>query len=262
MSILERIFADKRLEVRAAERETPLSEIVRAAEASPTPPDFMRSIRAHAAGSISIIAEIKRQSPSKGPLNLNLDVVRMAQIYQDCGAAGISVLTEGKYFGGSLEDLRHAAAAVKLPVLRKDFIFSPYQVYEAKSAGASAVLLIAGMLDDPVLSELIALAMRIELAALVEVHDRTEIDRALAAGADLIGINNRDLHSFEVRLETTVELRPHIPPGIPVIAESGIRNLADVAAMQDAGVDGVLIGEALVRAADPGALLAELAGLR
>jgi indole-3-glycerol phosphate synthase len=209
-----------------------------------------------------VIAEIKRQSPSKGLLNPHLDVVRTSQLYRDCGAAGISVLTDGKYFGGSLEDLRLAAAAVKLPALRKDFIFSPYQVYEAKSAGASAVLLIVGMLDDLALIELIALTGQIGLGALVEVHDRSEIDRALAAGADLVGINNRDLHSFEVRLETTMELRPHIPPGVLVIAESGIRSRADVAAMLDAGVDGVLIGEALMRAPDPGALLAELAGLR
>jgi indole-3-glycerol phosphate synthase len=262
MSILDRIYADKRLEVAAAERGRPLAAVRSAAENAPTPPEFVRVFRDASPGKLAVIAEIKRQSPSKGPLNPELDPVRTARIYRDCGAAAISVLTDGKYFGGSLDDLHIAAGASGLPVLRKDFIFSPYQVYEARAAGASAVLLIAGMLNDTELERSIELARQTGLAALVEVHDRAELERTLGAGADLVGINNRDLHSFEVRLETTFELRPRVPPGIPVVAESGIRTRADIDALIAAGVDGALIGEALVTAADPGALLAELAGLR
>ena len=262
MSILERIYADKRLEVAAAERDRPLAAVRSSAEASPIPPDFRRVFRGDFPGELAVIAEIKRRSPSKGPLSPELDPVRMARIYRDCGAAAISVLTDRKYFGGSLDDLRDAAGASGLPVLRKDFIFSPYQVYEARAAGASAVLLIAGMLSDEELERSIELARKTGLAALVEVHDRAELERALGAGAELAGINNRDLHSFEVRLETTFELRPLVPPGIPVVAESGIRTRADIDALIAADVDGALIGEALVTAPDPGALLAELAGVR
>jgi indole-3-glycerol phosphate synthase len=260
MSILDRIFADKRVEVADQERRAPLESVIRAAGLAPVPPGFERVFRERTPGRPAVIAEIKSRSPSKGPLNPDLDPARTARTYRDCGAAAISVLTDTHYFGGSLEDLRRAAAEVDLPILRKDFVFSPYQVYEARAAGASAVLLIVGMLDSAVLADLVALSRRLDLAALVEVHDRAELDRALAAGAGLLGINNRDLHSFEVRLETTFELHPHVPPGIPVIAESGIRTRADIDRLAAAGVDGVLIGEALVTAADPGGLLSELAG--
>jgi indole-3-glycerol phosphate synthase len=262
MSILVRIFADKRLEVAAALELRPFESMVREADRTPTPPDFLRVFRERAPGKLAVIAEIKRRSPSKGILRADLDPARMAETYMEHGAAAVSVLTDEKYFGGSLADLTSAASAVPLPVLRKDFIFSPYQVYEAKAAGAAAVLLIAGMLSVKALGELIAVATAADLSTLVEVHAMDEIDRALAAGAELIGINNRNLHSFEVRLETTFELRPHIPAGIPVIAESGIRSRADITALLNAGVDGVLIGETLVKARDPGALLAQLAGVR
>jgi indole-3-glycerol phosphate synthase len=260
MSILEQIYAHKRLEVAAAERVRPLDAVIRDAEAAPAPPDFMLPFQVHAAGSVAMIAEIKRRSPSKGDLNPDLDPARTARTYRDAGAAAISVLTDAKYFAGNLEDLRLAAAASGLPVLRKDFIFSPYQIFEARAAGASAALLIVGMLADPLLAELVTCVLEAGLTALVEVHSRDEIERALESGAGLIGINNRDLHSFDVRLETTFELRQVIPAGIPVIAESGIGRRADITALARAGVDGVLIGEALVRAQDPGRLLRELAG--
>ncbi|HUF39853.1 MAG TPA: indole-3-glycerol phosphate synthase TrpC [Anaerolineales bacterium] len=262
MSFLEQIFKDKRREVALTERGRPLDDLVREAGETPASPDFMRIFRDASPGKFAVIAEIKRRSPSKGPLNPGLDPVQTAKVYEAHGAAAVSVLTDEKYFGGSLDDLRAAAGAISLPVLRKDFIFCPYQVHEARAAGASAVLLIAAMLADEMLGNLVALTASLGLAALVEVHSLDEIERSLAAGAELIGINNRDLHSFEVRLETSFELRPHIPDGVPVIAESGIRSPADIAALSAAGLDGVLIGEALVRSGDPGTLLAKLAGVQ
>ena len=261
MSILEAIFADKQVEVAARMAAVPLEDMRSAAGRIRVGTTLLEAIRRHPGPAPAVIAEIKRRSPSKGPLNPELDPFQLARTYLGAGAAAVSVLTDEKYFGGSLGDLESSVAALRskgsdLPVLRKDFIYSEYQVYEARAAGAGAVLLIAAMLAPPRLAELIAETTSIGLTPLVEVHDQAESERALAAGARLIGINNRDLHTFEVNLDTTLQLRRHIPPEIPVVAESGIKHAEDVRRLADAGADAILVGEAFVTSGDPGALLA------
>jgi indole-3-glycerol phosphate synthase len=197
-----------------------------------------------------VIAEVKRRSPSKGELAPGLVPGLIAKAYAAGGAAALSVLTDGPSFGGSLDDLRAARAASALPILRKDFIVDAYQVYEALAAGADAILLIVAALEDGQLRELHGLARGLSLAALVEVHDERELDRALALGAELVGINNRDLATLEVDIRRTFELQPRIPEGTTVVAESGLSERRQLEELHAAGVDAVLIGEALMRAAD------------
>ena len=258
MTILSEIFAHKRAGVAAQKQRVPVIELKRQIETACAPLDFAAALQR--APSPALIAEVKKGSPSKGVMVTDFDPVRLAQTYAANGAAAISVLTDEKYFGGSLEHLRQIAALnLGLPLLRKEFICDEYQLYEARAAGADAVLLIvAGVSDDELLS-FKSLAGKLGLAALVEVHSRDEVGRALRCGATLVGINNRDLTDFSVSLDTTRTLRPHLPPGITVVAESGIASRADVAGL---GVDAVLVGEALVRAGDVGTKVRELAGVR
>jgi len=206
--------------------------------------------------SVNIIAEFKRRSPSKGMIREGADPIEIARAYQAGGAVAMSVLTEEDYFVGSLEDLRQVKAAVELPVLRKDFIVDQYQVYESAVAGADAILLIVAALDDESLSQLRRLAEdELGMDALVEVHTSDEMKRAAACGAKLIGVNNRDLRTFQVSLETSLSLAREAPPEALLISESGLNNAADLQRLYDAGYRGFLIGETLMRADDPAAAL-------
>ena len=233
----------------------PLADVRALAGVAPPPRDFEAAIRTPG---VSLIAECKKASPSKGLLVHNYDAVRLAKLYEKAGARAISVLTDTRHFQGTLADLRDAREAVRVPVLRKDFMFHPYQLYEARAAGADAVLLIAAVLSDTELRELLALAGKLGMAALVEVHDEEELTRALAVGPRIIGVNNRDLQTFEVDFDATARLRALIPPGIAVVGESGLKSPDDVRAMKAAGVDAVLVGEALVRSKDIGGLVRAL----
>ncbi len=216
-----------------------------------------------AAPGMSLIAEMKRASPSKGVIHAGAPVAPIVTAYAAAGAAAISVLTEPEWFGGSLDDLVEAHAAVPTPLLRKDFVVDPYQLLEARLAGASAALLIvAAFPDADALAGLMGAADDLGLDTLVEVHDEAELALALAVGARIVGINNRDLHSLEVDLATSLRLRPRVPPEVTVVAESGIATRGDVRALEDAGVDAILVGEALMRVNDPAAAAAELLGRR
>ena len=205
-----------------------------------------------------IIAEIKKASPSKGLIRADFDAVKIAKNYAAHGAAAISVLTEERFFQGSLQDLEQVRAAVELPLLRKDFILDPYQIVEAKSYGADAVLLIAALLEPGLIRELRAMAEALSLDVLVEVHSGNELEAAMAAGARVIGINNRDLNTFEVSLSTTEQLAPLVPPNAVVVCESGIDSPDAIRRIEKLGVHVFLIGESLMRAPDPGAKLSEL----
>jgi indole-3-glycerol phosphate synthase len=205
-----------------------------------------------------MIAEVKRYSPSKGPIRPDLDVEALAAAYEAGGAAAVSVLTEEDHFRGGLQDLRTAAAATALPLLRKDFIVDPYQVYEARAFGASAILLIAALLDDGGLRDLAALARNLGLDVLLEVHDAGEMARALLVEDVVIGVNNRDLRTFEVSLQTSLDLAGMVPPDRLLVAESGIRDRADVEVLAAAGVDAVLVGESLLRQKEVAAAVAAL----
>lgn len=208
---------------------------------------------------INIIAEFKRRSPSKGVIRENADLASIIAAYQAGGAAALSILTEEDYFDGSLADLREAKALVDLPVLRKDFVFEEYQIYESAVVGADAILLIVAALDDRQLESLRRVAEEdLGMDALVEVHDAEEMDRAAGSGATLIGVNNRNLRTFEVSLETSLKLAPLAPRGALLVSESGIREGADLRRLREQGFNGFLIGESLMRAADPGEALRDL----
>ena len=256
--LLERIVERTRESLVVRKAEQPLHKIVAAA---PTPGgrrSFARSLRTR--DRISVIAEFKRRSPSRGLIRDDLHPVQVAQAYEVAGAAALSVLTEEQYFGGSLEDLQQARAATLLPTLRKDFIVDPYQIWEAKAWGASAALLIVAALPDERLRDLRALLQEVELDALVEVHTVAEADRALAAGATILGVNNRDLATFETDLAVTARVGARAPGDVLLVSESGIRSRADVLEVERAGARAVLVGEALVTAGDPGAKVKELIG--
>lgn len=256
MSILDRIVATKRAEVAR------LGEWRGAVEArledAPEPRDFAGALRRE--GEVAVMAEVKRRSPGAGEIRPGLNPAGLALFYQEGGAAAMSVLTDEEYFGGSLEDLRKVRTRVDVPVLRKDFVIDPLQVTEARGAGADAVLLIVRILDAPLLAELRERAEELGMAALVEVHDREELDRALDAGARVVGVNNRDLSTFESRLEVTLEMADAVPPEVVLVSESGIRTDEDVARLGSAGADAVLVGESLLRLPDPGKGVSELAG--
>jgi indole-3-glycerol phosphate synthase len=213
-------------------------------------------------GGIGVISEIKRRSPSKGDLDPTLDPLSVAEEYEAGGASCLSVLTDRQFFGGSPDDLRAARSGCSLPVLRKDFTVSALDVCDARLMGADAVLLIVAALSDTELASFVELAGRLGLAALVEVHDAHELQRALAAGSTLVGVNQRDLRTFEVDRDRAVTLAAMIPPGVVSVAESGIRHAADAARLSDAGYDAVLVGEALVRSGDRRGAVAELLGGR
>ncbi len=246
----------------AGRRAEPLrarrAELARTAAAAPARASFVGALRRE---TISLIAEVKRRSPSAGTISETLDPAAHAAAYAAAGAAAVSVLTEPDHFGGSLADLRAVAARVTVPLLRKDFIVEEAQLFEARSAGASAVLLIARVLDGVRLRALVAAAAEVGLDALVEVHDARELDRALASGAAVVGVNSRNLDTFAIDTEAAWALLERIPPDRIRVAESGMSSAADVAAAAAGGADAVLIGSALSAAADPGALVRRLTGL-
>ena len=252
--ILEEIVQHKRVEVADREAQVSLDEVQRRAESAPPPrvPRFD--------GAMSLIAEVKRQSPSKGAFVSELDPVAQARAYERGGATAISVLTDERYFAGSLDDLRAVRAAVNVPVLCKDFFLSQYQVYEARSCGADLVLLIVAALDDRTLGRLHQLVLDLSMTPLVEVHDQHDLARAIAAGAQLIGINNRDLRDFSVDLLTTEYLAPLVPDDATIVSESGLATREDVERVARAGARVVLVGETLMRSADPGTVIRELVG--
>ncbi|MDR7482288.1 MAG: indole-3-glycerol phosphate synthase TrpC [Armatimonadota bacterium] len=255
MTILDEMLAHKRREVGARRAVVPLETVRARAAAAPPPRDFAGAI---AGPPVRIIAEVKRASPARGILRGDADPAAVARAYQAAGADAISVLTDARYFRGDPADLAAVRVAVPLPVLCKDFIVDPYQVYEARALGADAVLLIAGAVPREVLAALLVLAGDLGLAALVEVDGAPALDDALAAGASIVGINNRDLRTFAVDLEATARLRPRIPAGRLVVSESGIETADDLRRVARAGVDAVLVGTALMTAPEPGAALARL----
>ena len=263
-NILDQIIAHKQTEIAAVDAKA----LRRAAETSPAPRDFLSSISPLLLGEgtrVRLIAELKRASPSKGILAPSLDLVQVADIYTENGAAAISVLTDEKFFMGKLETLRELRLTreTKLPLLRKDFIVDEVQLYESRANGADAILLIAAaLLDDKHLADLHALALELSLTPLVEVHNEVETERALRLkDVRLIGINNRNLGTFDVSLTTTERLRPMIPPEITVVAESGIFTASDVERLARANVDAILVGEALITSEDIGAKVRELSGV-
>lgn len=256
--ILERILARKREEVEAARAAVPFAEMQRRAAAAPPPRDFAGALRARAAaGRPAVIAEMKRASPSKGLLRSDFDPASIARGYAAAGAACLSVLTDRDFFQGDPAHLVAARAACDLPVLRKDFVTEPYQVHEARAMGADGILLIAAALARQDMQGLEASARSLGMAVLVEVHDAAELEAALTLQTPLIGVNNRNLRTFETRLETTLDLLPRIPQGRLVVAESGIRDRSDIERLRGQGVPAFLIGEALMRAAVPGEALLE-----
>jgi indole-3-glycerol phosphate synthase len=261
--ILRRILATKRAEIEAARASVPLAEMECRARAAAAPRDFTGALRAKiSAGKPAVIAEIKRASPSKGLLRDPFDPAAIARSYAGAGAACLSVLTDREYFQGAPEHLVAARAACELPVLRKDFVVEPYQVYEARALGADCILLIAAALAAGDMRGLERLAKELGMAVLVEVHDAAELEAALTLSTPLLGINNRDLRSFETRLETTLGLLARVPPGRLAITESGIVARADVEHLQAAGVRAFLVGEAFMRAQNPGESLESLFGQR
>ena len=259
--ILDRILARKREELEVARSAVPLAQMQARAAAAPPPRDFVGALRAKiAAGRPAVIAEIKKASPSKGLLRADFDPAAIARGYEAGGAACLSVLTDRDFFQGAHEHLARARSACQLPVLRKDFITEPYQVHEARAMGADCILLIAAAVATQDMQGLERLAHSLGMAVLVEVHDASELDAALTLKTPLLGINNRNLRSFETRLETTLDLLPRIPHDRIVITESGIVASADVARMRARSVNAFLVGEAFMRAPDPGAALRQLFG--
>ncbi len=257
--ILQKILATKRAEIAAASAEISLGELKKRVAASGAPRDFVGAMRARIAqGLPAVIAEIKKASPSKGVLRESFDPSAIAKSYAAAGAACLSVLTDRQYFQGANEHLQIARAACDLPVLRKDFMVDPYQVYEARAMGADCILLIVAALDPGVMREFEEHARGLGMAVLVEIHDADELDAALTLQTPLLGINNRNLRTFETRLGTTIDLLPRVPADRLVVTESGMLSQKDVKTMRDHGVQAFLVGEAFMRANDPGMALSTL----
>ena len=257
-TILDKIVAGKRHEIATAKAAVPEAQLRDALASAPPVRDFYSALCRQ--GPIRLIAEVKKASPSKGVIRADFHPVRIAEIYQEHGASCISVLTDAPYFQGSLEYLRQVRDAVDLPVLRKDFIVDPYQVVEARAAGADAVLLIAECLDDALLGSLHDAIVELGMTPLVELYEPDNLPRVLAAGARLVGINNRDLRTFHTDLEHTLRLRGQVPGDRRVVGESGIRTRQDVERLEAAGVDAMLVGETLMARPDVGAAVDELLG--
>ncbi|MGH7171900.1 MAG: indole-3-glycerol phosphate synthase TrpC [Gemmataceae bacterium] len=257
-SILDGIVAYKRQEIAAARQQVPDAILEQRLGEAPSPRDFRAALES--GPSMALIAEVKKASPSAGLLRADFDPVTIARIYEQNGAACISVLTDEPSFHGHLNYLSAIRAAVACPLLRKDFILDRYQLLEARLAGADAVLLIAEILDETALPRLLRQAAELGLQALVELYDRANLPRVLASGARLIGINNRDLHTFQTRLEHTLDLIADLPSEVCLVSESGIRTRGDLERLQTAGVRAVLIGETFMRSSDIGAKLRELIG--
>jgi len=258
-TVLDRILSETRQQLERRKHELPLAQLQQAAA---TRGVARRLYNALSAPGIGVIAEFKRRSPSAGALHENPDLTQIVRAYEQGGAVAVSVLTEGPNFGGALADLQAAGAACGLPLLRKDFIVDPYQLYEALNAGAAAVLLIVAALDRPTLASFHAEALALGLDALVEVHDRAELEIALELGADIIGVNNRDLRDFSVDVQRTESLMEHVPSGVLVVSESGIAQPEQLRRLQERGVQAVLVGETLMRSPDPAAALSELKSFR
>ncbi len=253
--MLDEIVKVKAEELERRRQNMPLSELEKLGSKS-SKKDFAAALKGD---DVRLIAEVKKASPSRGVIARDLDPVKLAQTYAENGATAISVLTEERYFEGSLEHLSAISAELeKIPLLRKDFIFDPYQVYESRAYGAAALLLIVAILSNNELAELLSLSHELGMKCLVEVHDEAELERALISGAQIIGINNRDLQTFAVDLQTTKRLRPLIPQDRTVVSESGIRDRGDVQRLRQWGVDAMLVGEALVAAADVAKKMREL----
>ncbi len=255
-TVLDRIVATKWQEIAAAKAARPVDKLERIAEAAPPPRDFFEALAAP--GPIKLIAEVKKASPSAGVIRADFDPVTIAQTYERHGATCLSVLTDEHYFQGHLDFLTAIKPAVGLPVLRKDFVLDRYQLTEARAAGADAVLLIAECLDQRSLCDLFNAAVDIGLTPLVELYEPENLSRVLACGARLIGVNNRNLHTFEVRLEHTLKLRAMAPEDVVFVSESGIKTHADVERLQAAGVHAILVGESLMREPDIGAAVDRL----
>ena len=256
--ILDNIVADGKLELDERKRIVPLSEIEMAAREQSPPLDFAAALKGE---HIQLIAEVKKASPSRGIIRADFNPAEIAAIYADNGASAISVLTETKYFQGSIDYLRVIRSALgsrQLPLLRKDFIFDPYQIYEARAYGADALLLIVAMLMPEQLTELLGLSRELGMSCLVEVHKEAELEIALDSGTGIIGINNRDLDTFNVDLATTERLRPLIPRNRITVSESGIKNRSDMEKLKTWGIDAALIGEALMAAPDIAGKMKEL----
>ncbi|MGD0900785.1 MAG: indole-3-glycerol phosphate synthase TrpC [Thermoguttaceae bacterium] len=257
-TILDTIVADKRREVAAAKARLPEAVLRRQVASAPAVRDFYAALARK--GPVRLVAEVKKASPSKGLLRADFRPAEIARIYQGHGASCISVLTDAPHFQGSLDDLRAVRAAVELPVLRKDFIIDPYQVIEARAAGADAVLLIAECLDDASLRALVDAIVALGMTPLVEFFEPSNLPRVLAAGARLVGINNRDLQTFHTDLAHTLRLRGQVPADRWIVSESGIRTREDVLRLQSAGVDAMLVGESLVTRPDIATAVDELLG--
>lgn len=258
MGVLDEIVAHKRAEVAALKARRSVGTVAAACRGLAPARDFEAALRPPAGTRVRLIAEVKRASPSQGLFRADLDPIAQASTYAAAGAAAVSVLTDARYFHGSLDDLVQVRRAVPVPVLRKEFIVDEYQLWEAREAGADAVLLIVAALEDAVLRDLLGAAKGAGLATLVEVHTAGELDRALRLGAPVIGINNRDLQTLTTTLAPSLALLPQIPPGPIAVSESGLRTGADVAQVVAAGAHAVLVGETLLRAADVAAKVREL----
>ncbi|MEL6150375.1 MAG: indole-3-glycerol phosphate synthase TrpC [Chloroflexota bacterium] len=242
-TVLDRILAHKVTEIAKARKLTPMAKMAQAAQVAKPPLDVMAALRRE---TVALIAEVKHASPSRGVLIEPFEPVALATTYAECGAAMLSVLTDEQFFKGHLDYLRQIRRVVNIPLLRKEFVIDGYQVYEARAAGADAVLLIVAALDDAQLADLHSTITGLGMAALVEVHSEPELERAMKAGATLLGINNRDLKTFDVDLQTTARLAARVPDDVTLVAESGMKTAADVGMMGERGAHAVLIGEGLV----------------
>ena len=261
MTILDTILEHKRVEVAARKAARPLSSLDMGRASAGPARQFCGALLDPRRPAPRLIAEVKRRSPSKGPLHPGLDPAKVASTYEASGAAAVSVLGDERFFGGSPTDLAAAREAVSVPVLCKDFVVDPYQIYEAFAAGADAILLIVAALDPMRLREYREVAESLGMAALVEVHDREELEAAVESGAGLIGINNRNLRTFRFSLDTTRLLLPLIPPHVVTVSESGIRDAADREMLAALGVDAILVGEGLITAPDIAAATREMCGI-
>jgi indole-3-glycerol phosphate synthase len=256
--ILNEIIAHKKAELAETKRKTPFLDIRSKAKGAEPSRGFGKALSG--TGDIRLIAEVKKASPSKGVIREDFDPIKIARIYEESGASCLSVLTEKKFFQGELEYLGRIRKAVKLPLLRKDFIIDEYQIHEARAAGADAILLIAACLEKLQIEDYLGIARQLDLDVLVESHTYQELDKSLQAGATFVGINNRDLTTFAVNLQTTLDLIKDIPDDRTVVSESGIRTREDVVKLRQAGVDAVLVGESLMREKDIGKKVKELLG--
>lgn len=259
MNILQKIADERKIDVARAMKNTPLRELEEEARSAPPVRNFAAALTGDAE-EVRIIAEIKAASPSRGAIRPDLDAAWMAARYEEGGAVAVSVLTEPHHFKGGPEHLKAARASCGLPVLRKDFILSGYQVVESRVMGADSLLLIVALLDEPLLSDLISLCRWWGMEPLVEVHDREELDVAIRAGAAIIGVNNRDLTTFRVDVETSMKLAVLMPPDVVAVSESGIKSRGQIRALQGAGYHAFLVGEHLCSAEDPAGTLRELVG--